>query len=74
MMGAGIAYVSAKAGFDVVLKDVTIEAAQKGKGYSEKLEAKAARARPYHRGEVRGAAGPHPPRRPIPPTSGASTS
>lgn len=41
MMGAGIAYVSAKAGFDVVLKDVTIEAAQRGKGYSEKLEAKA---------------------------------
>ena len=41
MMGAGIAYVSAKAGFDVVLKDVTLEAAQKGKGYSEKLEAKA---------------------------------
>lgn len=41
MMGAGIAYVSAKAGFDVVLKDVTIEAATKGKGYSEKLEAKA---------------------------------
>ncbi|MBU3751032.1 MAG: 3-hydroxyacyl-CoA dehydrogenase [Mycobacterium sp.] len=41
MMGAGIAYVSAKAGFDVVLKDVTLEAATKGKGYSEKLEAKA---------------------------------
>ena len=41
MMGAGIAYVSAKAGFDVVLKDVSLEAAQKGKGYSEKLEAKA---------------------------------
>ncbi|SOJ57145.1 Fatty acid oxidation complex subunit alpha [Mycobacterium simulans] len=41
MMGAGIAYVSAKAGYDVVLKDVSIEAAQKGKGYSEKLEAKA---------------------------------
>jgi 3-hydroxyacyl-CoA dehydrogenase/enoyl-CoA hydratase/3-hydroxybutyryl-CoA epimerase len=41
MMGAGIAYVSAKAGFDVVLKDVGIEAAQKGRGYSEKLEAKA---------------------------------
>src|SRR6202007_1025432 len=41
MMGAGIAYVSAKAGFDVVLKDVTIEAAQKGKGYSEGLEARA---------------------------------
>ncbi len=41
MMGAGIAYVSAKAGFEVVLKDVTIEAAQKGKAYSEKIEAKA---------------------------------
>ncbi|ETZ99042.1 NAD binding domain of 6-phosphogluconate dehydrogenase family protein [Mycobacterium kansasii 824] len=41
MMGAGIAYVSAKAGYDVVLKDVSLEAAQKGKGYSEKLEAKA---------------------------------
>jgi 3-hydroxyacyl-CoA dehydrogenase/enoyl-CoA hydratase/3-hydroxybutyryl-CoA epimerase len=41
MMGAGIAYVSAKAGFDVVLKDVTIEAANKGKAYSEKIEAKA---------------------------------
>ena len=41
MMGAGIAYVSAKAGFDVVLKDISIEAAEKGKNYSEKLEAKA---------------------------------
>lgn len=41
MMGAGIAYVSAKAGFNVVLKDVTIEAANKGKAYSEKIEAKA---------------------------------
>ncbi|OKH76841.1 3-hydroxyacyl-CoA dehydrogenase [Mycobacterium sp. SWH-M1] len=41
MMGAGIAYVSAKAGYDVVLKDVSQEAADKGKGYSEKIEAKA---------------------------------
>ncbi|WP_280459337.1 3-hydroxyacyl-CoA dehydrogenase NAD-binding domain-containing protein [Nocardia carnea] len=41
MMGAGIAYVSAKAGYEVVLKDVTIEAAERGKGYSEKIEAKA---------------------------------
>ena len=32
MMGAGIAYVSAKAGYDVVLKDVSIEAAREGQG------------------------------------------
>ncbi|UUY07095.1 3-hydroxyacyl-CoA dehydrogenase NAD-binding domain-containing protein [Pseudomonas sp. J452] len=37
MMGAGIAYVSAAAGIDVVLKDVSIEAAEKGKAYSAKL-------------------------------------
>jgi 3-hydroxyacyl-CoA dehydrogenase/enoyl-CoA hydratase/3-hydroxybutyryl-CoA epimerase len=37
MMGAGVAYVSAKAGIDVVLKDVSLEAAQKGKAYSQKL-------------------------------------
>ncbi len=41
MMGAAIAYVCAKAGIDVVLKDVTLEAAQRGKGYAERLEAKA---------------------------------
>ena len=41
MMGAGIAYASAKAGYEVMLKDVSLEAAQKGKGYSETLEAKA---------------------------------
>lgn len=41
MMGAAIAYVSAKSGCEVVLKDVTQEAADKGKAYSEKLEAKA---------------------------------
>lgn len=41
MMGAGIAYVCAKAGIDVVLKDVAIESAQKGKAYSEAIEAKA---------------------------------
>jgi 3-hydroxyacyl-CoA dehydrogenase/enoyl-CoA hydratase/3-hydroxybutyryl-CoA epimerase len=40
MMGAAIAYVCAKAGIDVVLKDVSLEAAQRGKGYSEKLVAK----------------------------------
>jgi 3-hydroxyacyl-CoA dehydrogenase / enoyl-CoA hydratase / 3-hydroxybutyryl-CoA epimerase len=41
MMGAAIAYVSAKAGIEVVLKDVSQEAAERGKGYSEKLVAKA---------------------------------
>ncbi|WP_328666690.1 3-hydroxyacyl-CoA dehydrogenase NAD-binding domain-containing protein [Streptomyces sp. NBC_00322] len=41
MMGAGIAYSCARAGIDVVLKDVTAEAAQKGKAYSEKLLDKA---------------------------------
>lgn len=41
MMGAAIAYVCAKAGMEVILKDVSLEAAQKGKEYSEKLEAKA---------------------------------
>ncbi|WP_030421934.1 3-hydroxyacyl-CoA dehydrogenase NAD-binding domain-containing protein [Streptomyces sp. NRRL F-5065] len=37
MMGAGIAYSCARAGIDVVLKDVTAEAAARGKGYSEAL-------------------------------------
>lgn len=41
MMGAGIAYVSAKAGIDVVLLDTTIENADKGKAYSENLLDKA---------------------------------
>ncbi len=40
MMGAAIAYVSAKAGIEVVLKDVSDEAADKGKDYSRKLVAK----------------------------------
>jgi 3-hydroxyacyl-CoA dehydrogenase/enoyl-CoA hydratase/3-hydroxybutyryl-CoA epimerase len=37
MMGAGIAYAAAKAGISVVLKDVNIEGAEKGKGYSAGL-------------------------------------
>jgi 3-hydroxyacyl-CoA dehydrogenase / enoyl-CoA hydratase / 3-hydroxybutyryl-CoA epimerase len=40
MMGAGIAYSCARAGMQVVLKDVTAEAAARGKAYSEKLNAK----------------------------------
>ena len=37
MMGAGIAYVSAKVGIEVVLLDSTQEAAEKGKAYSTGL-------------------------------------
>lgn len=36
-MGAGVAYVSANAGFDVVLVDRDMEAAEKGKAYAHKL-------------------------------------
>ncbi|WP_460942043.1 3-hydroxyacyl-CoA dehydrogenase NAD-binding domain-containing protein [Spirosoma daeguense] len=41
MMGAGIAYVSAQAGINVMLKDVSSEAAERGKDYSRNLLAKA---------------------------------
>jgi 3-hydroxyacyl-CoA dehydrogenase/enoyl-CoA hydratase/3-hydroxybutyryl-CoA epimerase len=41
MMGAGIAYVCAKAGMTVLLKDVSVEAAERGKAYSERLLDKA---------------------------------
>ncbi|WP_127792466.1 3-hydroxyacyl-CoA dehydrogenase NAD-binding domain-containing protein [Agromyces sp. LHK192] len=41
MMGAAIAYVSAKAGIEVVLKDVSAEAAERGKDYSRNLEERA---------------------------------
>lgn len=41
MMGAGIAYQLAKSGIDVVLKDVSVEAASTGKGYSQGLVSKA---------------------------------
>ena len=41
MMGAGIAYVSAKVGIDVVLLDATQENAEKGKAYSQSLLDKA---------------------------------
>lgn len=37
MMGAGIAYVAAKEGIEVVLKDVSAEKAERGKDYSRKL-------------------------------------
>jgi 3-hydroxyacyl-CoA dehydrogenase/enoyl-CoA hydratase/3-hydroxybutyryl-CoA epimerase len=41
MMGAGIAYECARAGMEVVLTDVTVEAAARGRAYSEKVLAKA---------------------------------
>lgn len=37
MMGAGIAYQCAKSGIEVVLKDVSMDGAEKGKAYSEGL-------------------------------------
>ena len=37
MMGAGIAYATASKGIPVILKDISIEAAEKGKAYSQKL-------------------------------------
>ncbi|HLT12164.1 MAG TPA: 3-hydroxyacyl-CoA dehydrogenase NAD-binding domain-containing protein [Micromonosporaceae bacterium] len=37
MMGAAIAYVCARAGMEVVLKDVSLAAAERGKDYSRKL-------------------------------------
>jgi 3-hydroxyacyl-CoA dehydrogenase/enoyl-CoA hydratase/3-hydroxybutyryl-CoA epimerase len=41
MMGAAIAYVAAKSGIEVVLKDVSIDAAEHGKQYSVNLVNKA---------------------------------
>lgn len=41
MMGAGIAYVCARAGIEVVIKDVSLDAAEKGKAYSATLLDKA---------------------------------
>jgi 3-hydroxyacyl-CoA dehydrogenase/enoyl-CoA hydratase/3-hydroxybutyryl-CoA epimerase len=41
MMGAAIAYVAAKSGIEVVLKDVSIDAAERGKQYSVNLVGKA---------------------------------
>ncbi len=37
MMGSGIAYVSAMSGLEVVLKDVSVSVAERGKNYSKKL-------------------------------------
>ncbi len=58
-MGAGIAYVSAQAGIDVVLIDRDQESAEKGKAHSDKLisgQIRRGRAKPE---ATRGAARPH---------------
>jgi 3-hydroxyacyl-CoA dehydrogenase/enoyl-CoA hydratase/3-hydroxybutyryl-CoA epimerase len=41
MMGGGIAYACARAGIEVVLVDVSLEAAERGKAYSQKILDKA---------------------------------
>jgi 3-hydroxyacyl-CoA dehydrogenase/enoyl-CoA hydratase/3-hydroxybutyryl-CoA epimerase len=43
MMGAGIAHVCARAGMEVVLKDVSLETAEKGRKHSEDLLTRAVR-------------------------------
>ena len=57
MMGAGIAQVTALAGIDVVLKDMTVEAAEKGKAaVAKQLDGQVAKGRmaPQRRDEVLG--------------------
>ncbi|MFD1143987.1 3-hydroxyacyl-CoA dehydrogenase NAD-binding domain-containing protein [Larkinella insperata] len=41
MMGSGIAYVAARAGVDVVLKDISLEVSQQGKAYARAVLQKA---------------------------------
>ncbi len=43
MMGAGIAYVCARGGMEVILRDTSLEAAEKGKAYSQKVLNRAVR-------------------------------
>lgn len=72
MMGAGIAYSCARAGIEVLLKDVTAEAAERGKAYSAGLLDKA-----VARGRTTPSSArncwPGSPRPPTPPTWPAAT-
>ena len=74
MMGAGIAYVCALAGREVVLKDVSLEAAAKGKALLARAGREGRPARADHAGEGRRAARPDHARPPTTPTSPAATS
>ncbi len=58
-MGAGIAYVTAQAGLDVVLIDRDQESADKGKAHSQKLITDQVNTRPRQRGRARRAARAH---------------
>ena len=74
MMGAGIAYVCARAGMEVVLKDVAAEAApRRARPTREKLLDKAIARGKLHRGEEGRAARPDHRRPPTRPTSRAAT-
>ena len=65
MMGAAIAYVCAKAGIEVVLKDVSQEAADQRQGLLREARRQGRRARALQPGGRRRAAGPdHPDHRP----------
>ena len=76
MMGAAIAYVCAKAGLQVVLKDVDQAAADNGKALLREARGQGRRARPADPGGWRRAAGarspPPPTRRPPPGRSWSS--
>ena len=74
MMGAAIAYVCAKAGIEVVLKDVSQEAAEQGQGLLGEARRQGRRARQDHAGEGRRAARAHHADRRRRPTPRAPTS
>ena len=74
MMGAGIAYVSARNGMQVVLKDVSLEAAEKGKSYSQKILDKAVSRGKLDRRPSAMRCSPESRRPPSTPTSRAATS
>ena len=72
-MGAGIAYVSAQGGLDVVLIDRDQEAADKGKAYSHKLMTEQINKGRANSADARRAARAASPRRPITMRSRAAT-